>query len=252
MHVYDSIIIGSGYSAVGYTIKNGNTITLEESHTCDTQFYLPLKSFIHTEYKPVTPLGIRLDSHFNKYGLFKDGYMCTNGFEPAFCEFISKESVDILLKCKVISVERLDDGICKVTIFTAEGFSTVYAKNVFDSKGTKDHSKKYLTVLFVTENGESDIKKLSAVFDGSTFTKAFYDTRYVMHLPLKDIIDVNEAISYIDDKWKTADTDAKVLYIPPVFCFTQEANESTFPKDQCFSNPIAAFEAGILFNGGEE
>lgn len=246
MHVYDALIIGSGYSAVGYALKNGNSIIIEETQCCDSQFYLPLRSFVCDDYSPVTDLGKRLNSVFEKYNLFKDGYMCTNAFEPAFCEFLRTEKVEIFLKSRVVNYIKTD-GIFEITVISSEGLSTIYAKNVFDTRPQKD-AKRFLTVLSMTKDIDSAIKLLSNTFEDATFEKAFYDDRFAMHLPA-EILDINEMLINIHDKWLLAGTEAKILYVAPVF-FTEKDSSVDFPKDYNFSNPIEAFEAGILFQGG--
>ncbi len=253
MHLYDSLIIGSGYSSVGFALKRQNCLICEETHCCDTHFYLPLKSFIHSKYTPVTEFGKKLNSVFEKYDLFNNNFMCTNCFEPAFCEFISKENIDVILKCRVVDYKKLDNGSFEVTILTAEGLSTVYAKNRFDTVTPTLNANKYITVLFVSTNAEADIDILSKEFEGSTFTNAFYESRYVMHLPVDKGNDVNEVLSCISDKWETINFDAKILYVPPVLCPTEAICEKeTFPNDVNFKNPIAAFDAGVTFAGGDK
>ena len=250
MHVYDTLIIGSGYSSMGYALKKENCIILEETQCCDAHFYLPLKSFIFTAYTPKTELGIKLNSVFEKYNLFKDGFMCLNAFESAFCEFISGENIEIILKSKVIGYEKTDDNIFKITAVSSEGLCTFYAKNIIDSKGKE--ADKYITVLFATENGADAIEKLSKIFTDGTFTKAFYENRFAMHLPAKNIDNINEMLSIIEEKWKMANTDAKVLYVAPVFATAPNKNNDNFPKDFNFENPIEAFEAGVFLAGGDK
>ena len=253
MHVYDSLIIGSGYSSSGYALTKKNCIICEESHCCDTHFYLPLKGFKHVKYTPVTTLGKRLDALFESYGLFKDDSMCPNCFESAFCRFLSGENADILLKCRVVKTVLTDGGIYEVTVSTAEGLNTLYAKNVFDTSKASGKATRYITVLYMGSDGAAAENALSKVFTDATFTTAFYSGRFAMHLPAGEITDINEMLCRIEDKWKTADTDARILYVPPVFAYCSDecATPCTFPNDIDFQNPIAAFEAGIRFAGGE-
>lgn len=246
MHLYDSLIIGSGYTSVGFALKRKNCIICEESQCCDPNFYLPLRSFNAEKYVPVTEYGRKLASVFDKYQLINGEYMCTNALEPAFCEFLSQEDINVLLKCRVIDYEKTDDGNYKINVITAEGISTLYAKNVFDSVPHK--LSNYITVLFSSKNGEKAIKELSDAFKDGIFTKAFYENRYAMLLPASNS-DVNEMLCYIHDNWKTQ--EAKVLYIPPVFV-PHSFKEKNFPSDHNYLNPIKALEAGVNFSGGEK
>ena len=65
MHVYDSLLIGSSYVSLGYAAAKGNCLIAEESHICDTHFYLPFKSFAYTAYEPKSEDGKRLLSVFS-------------------------------------------------------------------------------------------------------------------------------------------------------------------------------------------
>ena len=246
MHLYDSLIIGSGYTWVGFALKRKNCIICEESQCCDPNFYLPLRSFNAEKYVPVTEQGKKLASVFNKYELFNDEDMCANALEPAFCEFLSQEDINVLLKCRVIDYEKTDDGNYKINVITAEGISTLYAKNVFDS--VPDNTSNRITVVFSTENSEKAISELSATFKNAVFSKAFYKNRYAMFLPVHNS-DVNEMICYIHDNWKTQ--EAKVLYIPAVFS-PYSFKEKNFPADCNYTSPLKAFEAGVKFSGGEK
>lgn len=250
MHLYDALIIGSGYSSLGYALARKNCIILEETQCCDAHFYLPLKSFIYDKYTPVTVFGKELNSMFEKYNLFNDGFMCTNAFEPTFCQFIAKENVNIILKSRVVTCKKLDDKF-EVTFISAEGLVTVYAKNVYDTRPAKT-AKRYITVISMTENIDSAVKILSKTFTDATFTKAFYDDRFAMHLPVNSTADINETLSYIHDKWLLASVDAKILYVAPVFATKKDDEPFGFPKDYNFKNPIHAFESGVLFAGGEK
>lgn len=248
MHLYDSLIIGAGYSSLGYALKNGNSIIIEENQCADPNFYLSLKNFSYTEYTPVTDLGKKLNSVFEKYNLFKDGFMCTNAFEPALCEFLTKENVEILLKSRVVNFKKLNDGTFEILVISTEGLSTFYAKDVIDTRPSKN-AQKYLTVISMTENIDPAVKILSEVFENSTFEKAFYCDRFAMYLPA-GTSDINEMLNNIHDLWLTAKVDAKILYVAPVFATKADKNNVLFPKDYNFSNPIEAFEAGVLFQGG--
>ena len=253
MRLYDTLIIGSGYSSAGYALTHKNSIIIEENQCVDVGFYLPLRSFVHTQYNPVTELGKRLNETFEKYNLFSDGYMCTNSFESAFCKFLSKEDIEILIKCRIVEMNKQEDGIYKVVICSNEGLSTIYAKNIIDTTVSVATSEKYMTVLFVAENFDDAKTALLKVFQSAVFSKAFYDKRYAMHIPCGETDDVNEMLCFIHDKWLLSGTDAKVLYVPPVFYpLNFKPNKNDFQNDFCFSNPIAAFEAGISFAGGIE
>ena len=164
MNTYDTLIIGSGYSPVGYALTNKNCLIVEETQCCDTHFYLALKSFLHNEYSPVTELGKNLMSFFEKYNLFGDGYMLTNALEAAFCDFLSEQNINIFLKCRVVSKFLQDDGTYKVTLHSNEGHSTIIAKKIIDTTLISKDYENYYTVLYLTENADSAKSVLTEAF----------------------------------------------------------------------------------------
>ena len=128
MKIYNSLIIGSGYCAVGYAAACPNSVICEEHQVCDTQFYLPLVGYRHQPYLPKTEEGSRLLSKFVELSLFENGMQNTNGFEFALCRYLVEKEIEVLLKCRVIRVFRREDLLYDVTVHTNEGLSHLIAK----------------------------------------------------------------------------------------------------------------------------
>ena len=253
MNIYDTLIIGSGYSSVGYALTNKNCLIVEETQCCDIHFYLALKSFMHNEYSPATEPGKKLMSFFDKYNLFSDGYMLTNAMEAAFCDFLSEQNINIYLKCRVVSKLLQNDGTYKVTLHSNEGLTTIIAKKIIDTYLISKDCENYYSILYLTENADCAKSALTEAFPDAEITRAFYKDRYAMHIPCGNINDVNEMLSTIHDKWLEAKVKAQILYTAPVFfkkCQEKHNKTKVFPVDCYFDNPIAAFEAGITFAGG--
>ena len=240
MHIYDSLIIGSGYYSAGYAISRKNCVICEEHQVCDTSFYLPMRSFAYAPYTPKTEEGSALLRIFHSLPLFNSGYQNTNCFEFAFCKYITKSPLKILLKCRVVSAKKQPDGIYDVTIQTNEGISHLFARNILNTANTADC--KFYTVLFVSENIEGDRSKLLSAFSAATVEPAFYKDRYALHIPVSDQ-DENSVKVEVYNKWKMLNIGAKILYMAPVFYGDK--------TDDQYKNPIEAFEAGY-FSGKEQ
>lgn len=241
MKVYDTLIIGSGYFSVGYAESCPNTVICEEHQICDTGFYLPLCSFRHKHYKPITEEGIALLRTFESLALFRGDEQNTNGFEFALCKYIAQKPLELLLKCRVICAMQREDGIYDVTVHTNEGLTHLFAKKILDT--TNRAKKLYFTVLFVCEDVESVRAKLLSAYHGAQIESAFYPGRYALHVPVHNC-DENRIKLEIYQKWCTLDTDAKILYMAPVFYGDPCEN---LLCDACYENPIEAFEAGYLY-----
>ena len=115
MDIYDTLILGSGYFSAGYAIARGHCAILEEHQICDTGFYLPLRSFAHHPYEPVTEPGRHLAAILDELAVFRDGMQNTNALECAFCRFLIEREITPILKCRVIGIRKQADGILDAT-----------------------------------------------------------------------------------------------------------------------------------------
>ena len=184
MNVYDTLIIGSGYSSVGYATYCPNTVICEEHQICDTGFYLPMRGFRYRHYSPKTEEGRRLFDIFSSLSLFRENEQNTNGFEFAFCKYIAEKQVNILLKCRVIRIEQQPSGIYDVTLHSNEGLTHLFAKKILDT--TDEAGEKRFSVLFVCSDIEKVKEKLLSAFEGAQIESAFYPDRYALHIPIKN------------------------------------------------------------------
>lgn len=241
MHVYDTLIIGCGYGAVGYAAANKNTLICEERQICDNTFCLPLRSFAYSPYSPKTAEGNALQDAFSHFELFKDGMQNTNGFEFALCKYVSERDLRVLLKCRVIQTEKRTDGVLDVTLQTNAGLSHVFTKKLIRASTVLPKQKR-LTVLFMSKDFQAEKDALCAAFCGATVEKAFYENRYALHIPVENT-DENAVKLFIHKTWKGLNIGAKILYIAPVFFGYGTESELC---DMRYENPIEAFEAGYF------
>lgn len=242
MKVYNTLVIGSGYASVGYAASHADTLICEEHQICDTGFYLPLRSFQYHPYVPKTEEGKRLLGIFEQLSLFGEKWQNTNGFECGLCTYIAEIHPSLLLKCRVIAKEKRADGLYDVTLQTNEGLSHVFAKHILDT--TPSIPSDRVTVLFVTKNSTADTEKLLSLFPGATIEPTGCDGRYALHLPTQGE-DENAIKVTIYRKWNILDTDAKILYIAPVFYSDAKENGLC---DCNYKNPVEALEAGYFYS----
>ncbi|MBQ7953274.1 MAG: hypothetical protein IJ332_00830, partial [Clostridia bacterium] len=161
-----------------------------------------------------------------------------------FCNYLVENPTNILLKCRVIKVEK-NNGVYDVTIQTNEGLSHLHTRQIIDC--TNASKQKVITVLFTSFDIEATQKALLSAFNGAVIEKAFYENRYAIHISVGDE-DENTAKLYIYNNWCKLDTDSKIIYIAPVF--SREENSTNILCDANYQNPIEAFEKG--YNYGKE
>lgn len=241
MNVYDTLIIGSSYSAVGYATASPNTVICEEHQICDTSFYLPLRSFGHEHYNPKTEEGTQLLNKFDSLSLFRKNEQNTNGFEFALCKYVLEKELNILLKCRVVEIRKQSDNIYDVTVQTNEGLTHLFTKKILDM--TNRSGKKRFTVLFLCNDIEKVQGKLLSAYSGAEIEPAFYTGRYALHISANGT-DENRIKLEVYEKWRTLGIDAKILYMAPVFYGEGRADKLC---DDNYANPIEAFEAGYFY-----
>lgn len=229
----DTLIIGSGYSSAGFAAAEKSCIIAEETEMCDKHFYLPLQCFEYKNFVPSEDLSSELYCTFEKLGLFKNSMQNVNAFECAFCTFLKKIKINILLKSRVVSIDR-KDGKYLVGLYTNSGFERICADRLFDNR-TKSTAPLYLTVIYQSENSNVQ-SALQGIFPGSLTQKAFYDKRYALYIPYDKQTDLNYFKLSLYTKWKESRIGAKILCFAPMAGALGEAG---------FTNPVEAFETGI-------
>ena len=239
MQIYDTLLIGCSYASLGYALARGNCLITEEHQACDTHFYLPLKGYSYMEYAPKTEEGARLLKHFNELSLFRDGMQNTNGFECALCQYVDEIKPSLLLNCRVIRTAE-ENGVKKITVQTNEGLTTVYAKQILDTRAHGE--KKRATVLFGSKNIENDAPILMQAFPEAKIEQAFYENRYALTFEVNGY-DENEVKIFVSEQWRAAAIEAKIIYIAPVFSTVGNFDALC---DSRYANPIEAFEVGYF------
>ena len=233
MQLYDTVLLGSGYSSCGYAASGADCLIVEEQEIADTHFYLPLRSYRHTPYTPVTDEGRALEGIFESLGLFRDGWQNVNGFEPALCRYLAERELPILLKARAVR-RREEGGRILLTLSTNEGLLEVGCRRVID---TRSGSRRLRMTALISASEEAAAVAVSAL-TGFEMTPAFYPGQYALFAELSG--DVNVALCSIADALKGAE-GIRLLTVAPCFA---AAGEGRLLSDDDFENPIAAFEAG--------
>lgn len=233
MEYVDTLLLGSGYTSIGYAASGADCLIAEEQEIADTHFYLPLRSYRHTPYTPVTEEGRALSGIFDSLGLFRDGKQNVNGFEPALCRYLEERELPLLFKCRAVRREE-HDGRTLVTLSTNEGLLTVACRRVIDTRSGKRNER--MTVLIRACEEAAAIA--ASLLTGWEMTEAFYPDHYALFAPLSG--DVNVALCRIADALDGAE-GIRILAVAPAFAAD---GEGRLLSDDDHQNPIAAFEAG--------
>lgn len=250
MKIYETAIIGSGYTSIGYALSKGNSIIIEQNETADVGFYLCLKNYKHGTYAPTTQTGKSLLSLYQNLNLINEKEQNLSGFECGLCEFVYQNGLEILFKTRVVETKK-ENGVYKLTLITSGGIDYVYAKDVLDlTNVTPD--KKSLTILYHTDTPDQTESDLKTAFKGCVVEKAFYNDRFAVIIPVEVNKDFNDAKVEIYGKWKESKINAKILYFAPTFAKIYTTSNNAM-QDGYYANPIEAFEYGYnLANSQKE
>ena len=233
MKIYDALIIGSCYRALGYALTKGNSVIVEEREMCDTQLCVPIYSFERDKEEPTTELGKSLNSCFEKLSLYKGNMQNTTALEMGFCKLAIDRSAKILLKCRVVSSE-LSDGYFDVKTISGEGISHLFARKIIDMRPSGDEKS---LALIVTVTNDGDISELQKAFPDAKIEPAFYSNRYAIHCPALRGEDRLSAAERVYSAFLECKTDAKLIHVADIL--TQSSS------DVDFGGPIGALEEGI-------
>lgn len=237
MRTCENLIIGSGYAALGMACSLPDALICEESESCDTRFYLTLRSFRTAPYTPVTREGKALREAFGE--LLGADMQDVCGFEPVFCRFALDRRIPILLKTRVLRCCPRPDGWQQVTLLNNAGCETVLTKRVIDTRVAGDAC---FTVLFTP----AALSRVAALFPEGTVEPAFREDRGALHIPLPADADYNRALEEVCRRWEAGNTGAKLLAFAPRFARSGRYDDGV-PRDESYVNPVAAFEAGLAY-----
>ena len=241
MKIYDTAIIGSGYTSIGYALSKGNSIIIEQGETADVGFYLCLKNYVQSDYTLSTNAGKSLLSLYQSLNLINEREQNLSGFECGFCEFVYQNGLEILFKSRVVETNKEGD-VYKLTLITSGGVDYVYSREIIDLSNAMPDQKN-LTILYHTDTPSQTEIDLKNTFKGCVVEKAFYSDRFAVRIPVEVTKDFNDAKIEIFDKWKDGKINAKILYFAPTFAniYTTQNNAM---QDGYYSNPFEAFEYG--------
>ena len=250
MKIYETVIIGSGYTSLGYALSKGNSVIIEQGETADVGFYLCLKNYYQGNYTPTTEAGKSLLKLYQSLNLINDNEQNLSGFECGFCEFVYQNGLEILFKARVVEINKEGD-VYKLTLITSGGIDYLYAREILDlTSATPD--KKSLTILYHTDTPNQTENDLKNTFNGCTVEKAFYSDRYAVRIPVEIKEDFNDCKIAIFERWKEAEIKAKILYFAPTFAKIYTTPNNAM-QDGYYSNPFEAFEYGYnLANSQKE
>ena len=238
---YDTVLIGSGFAPVGYAIARGSTLIVEERELLDTHFSLPLRTFSHTAYAPVTPLGRELREILGELMILSEGQMNTPALEIALATLALRHGTHPRLKCRAVEVKEHT-----VRIFTNRGFETVEAERVIDTRVSYGGAPA-VSLLYEGDGTDGEREAIVRAFPGAVTEPAFYPRRYAAHLPCDPKREPNALRAELLRQWEGA-VGRRILSVSPITgVHGLTAEDAHALCDSLYRNPIEALERGVAF-----
>lgn len=192
----DTVILGSGYFSAGFALNHEGALIIEETQLLDPNFCARLSGFDMKAERPRSPDAASLFDTLLKEGVFNNGKMAVNELEPAFCRFLEKRELNILLGSFCTGLKRKDNGF-ELEICNNEGISHISAKKIIDARipcGSR------MNLLVALKDGT--LPRIEGA------APAFYPDQCTLSADLDRVTDINEAKSLILEKFEDALAEA--------------------------------------------
>lgn len=149
---YDTVLLGATFYSAAYAIKGNDCLIIDRRSVVGNEFAAALKASPckMREYLPIT-------QKFMKR-LTDNGILCSDGrlqivaTSLELASFMFEALCDVLLETEIISVEKNAQSY-SICIFNRDGYQTVTAKNVIDTRCIS-HCDSYNTLGLLLAGGD--------------------------------------------------------------------------------------------------
>ena len=235
---FDTVIIGSGYTALGYVAARPNTLIIEERELADASFGAPLRTHMLSDYTPKSEECRALIERYRELGILRDGQLNAPALECGFADHAIRNGVRLYLKTRVISTEANDSSYTLRTVSNS-GITKIEAGRILD---LRPKGRRELTFLFTTSD-DRVLDDTRALFPEGWTEPAFYRGRYALHMPIHEDGELRDVKRYVYDRWQRGKWDAMLLYTAPYGAVI--SSDTHNPTDATAQNPFEAFDLGL-------
>lgn len=254
--VYDTLVFGTGYLAIGYAATHKDTLIVERAEYADKYFSGAYRVGSGWDYLPVNEKAKELRVLYESYKILDSGVADVASAEPVFSKFIKELPINFLLLCDVVSVEK-KDGFSAVTLYHNGGIETVLTKRILDTRPSSSAVKfQNLLVFFDGEGLEDTVKtafgKAAFVSNGLRAGEKF------VSVPVKMGESVTDLRIRIVDTWreKISPIGARISTFAAQFAFVDPVRTETIGEnyirvsESTFDNGFSAFDYGAALSIG--
>lgn len=248
--VYDTIILGATFATAGMACVWGdNCLILERRPLAGYEFLNALNFGTDYENLLQSEKAQKLKAQFEKKGAFLGERVCL--FECAGLLYQLLEDKNIYLNMTLISFVKRE-GLYEVTTHGTSGYRTFYAKHIVDTRVAPEMiESKSLNILV---SGAEDLQKSLAGEDVKLW--GYHSGDVVVRLAVQAGAGYIEAREQVKKFLKSSSQSLRLICMADYFDHKllpdsqKEKDGISYLPSAGFANPLAAFDAGVLFAGG--
>ncbi len=238
----DNLVIGSTFFAVGFALKNKNTLIIDKASRLGYEY---MDSFDNS-FQDIT---ITLSNDANKlYNELKDRNVISDTHKPiisAYASVLSRivkdNEINVLFRTVIVDTDKTENGYI-VKISNVDGITEVKCKRIIDTTA-KNYSSKSLNALLV-RNNEAEVKNRRYILVSGEKSDIMY-----LKFFIKNNSDLQNARNVLYNFVRNELCSAKLVQTAYEFeYYYGKVNTSS----DSYKNPVLSFNAGLNYTKTEE
>lgn len=186
MRYYKNIIIGATAFGIGKacSLNSNSTLLIESGMICAHEFTASYKTGTICNLTSLSAYSEKLVSKAKACNLLYNGKLSLPSVSGILAEMLLESQADVMLNTEISDIKKSDNGFL-VTVFSKDGFETVFSENILDtsSKGTLHSYGEKLPYIVeyaaaVTKTANTDIDS-SAKYSDAVLEQCRFDSEYI-------------------------------------------------------------------------
>ncbi len=263
MRCFKTLIIGATALGIGKacTLNSEDTLVVDSSIICAHEFTACYKAGKINPKAPLSNAGKELLGKMQECNLIEDENISVPSVSGILAVMLLNSNSQVMFMTEVTNIEKTDKGF-NVTLFSADGFTTVFAENIIDTtaKGTchslgegLPYTMEYTAIVTKIRNTEINS---SGEYLGAVLKRCRFEGEYIFSITVseEDFISAREALhnlwqkcveKYLPD-FELDMTAHEFRYsLPKSYCASVDEG-FLFCPSASYNDILSAFEGGAL------
>ncbi len=238
----DNLVIGSTFFAVGFALKNKNTLIIDKASRLGYEYMDSFdNSFVNTDNILSKEAQILYHSLKVRNIISESHKPIISAYASVLSEIVADNNINVLFKTVIIDVIKTDEGY-NVKISNADGITEIKCKRIIDTTAN-NYTNKSLNALLI-RNNENEAKN-------DRYELVSGEKRDVMYLKffLENNCNLQEARKELYKIVRNELHQAKLVQTAYEFEYYYDTVNTS---SDSYKNPILSFNAGLIYNEKEE